>query len=74
MCPTLKSMQPYTIESTKDARISETILLGWLSLSFMMLSMTESSVAVVSCKPHNQPFGIRNSVSVRNTLRIRNMY
>jgi len=55
MCPTLRMIQPYTIESTRDARISETILLGWLSLSFMMLSMTESSVAVVSCKPHNYP-------------------
>lgn len=39
----------HTIESTREALISLTILLGWLSRSLRILSMTDISVAVVSC-------------------------
>ena len=52
--PLSTPLHDHTIESTSDARISETILEGWLSRSFMMLSMTDSSVAVVSCTAANR--------------------
>lgn len=42
------------MESTSDARISLTILLGCESRSFMMLSITDISVAVVSCEYYAQ--------------------
>ena len=38
----------HAILSMSDARISLTMLLGWLSLNFRTFSTTESSVAVVS--------------------------
>jgi hypothetical protein len=48
----------HTIESTREARISLTILDGCESRNFMMFSMTDISVAVVSC--NNSQHGYQN--------------
>lgn len=48
------TLSTQTMESTSDARISLTILLGCESRSFMMLSITDISVAVVSCERARQ--------------------
>lgn len=57
----------YAILSISEARISLTILLGWLSLNLNTLSTTDSSVAVVS-KPQNADQSLQISPAPTTSL------